>query len=124
MLTERKKNQFLSVRIDASTRKNGRRLLNNTTRPLRLLMGNIRRLHCKKTFHTISKSENITNEPDPPQYYIMSTHNMQNYVYRLQNYITIDHTPDIKLRLNNEQNYICGKHSPLFDTNIDDLFVF
>ena len=35
----------------------------------------------------------------------------------------IDHTQDIKLRINNERNYICGKPNPLFITNFDDLFV-
>ena len=34
-----------------------------------------------------------------------------------------DQTRDIKLRINNETNYICGKPTPLFITNFDDLFV-
>ena len=65
----------------------------------------------------------FTNEPDPPQYYIISTHDMQNDVYRLQNNMKIGHTRDIKLRINNERNYICGKPTTLFITNFDDLFV-
>ena len=48
---------------------------------------------------------------------------MQNDVYRLQNNMKIDHTRDIKLRINNERNCICGKPNPLFITNFDDLFV-
>ena len=35
----------------------------------------------------------------------------------------IDHTQDIKLRINNERNYTCGKPNSLFITNFDDLFV-
>ena len=48
---------------------------------------------------------------------------MQNDVYRLQNNMKIDHTRDIKLRINNERNYFCGKPNPLFIRNFDDLFV-
>ena len=65
----------------------------------------------------------FTNEPDPPQYYIISTHDMQSDVYRLQNNLKIDNTRDIKLRIKNERNFICGKPTPLFITNFDDLFV-
>ena len=32
------------------------------------------------------------------------------------------HTRDIKLRIHNERNYICGKPNPLFITKFDDLF--
>ena len=48
---------------------------------------------------------------------------MLNDVYRLQNNMKIDHTRDIKLRINNAENYNCGKPSPLLITNFDDLFV-
>ena len=48
---------------------------------------------------------------------------MQNDVYCLQNNMKIDHTRDIKLRINNERNYICGKPNPFLITNFDDLFV-
>ena len=76
-----------------------------------------------KLFTQVAKMIKFTNEPDPPQYYIISTHDMQNDVYRLQNNMKIDHTRDIKLRINNERTYICGKPTPLFITNFDDLFV-
>ena len=76
-----------------------------------------------KLFTQVAKTIKFTNEPDPPQYYIISTHDMQNDVYRLQNNMKIDQTRDIKLRINNERNYICGKPNLLFITNFDDLFV-
>ena len=49
---------------------------------------------------------------------------MQNDVYRLQNNMKIVHTRDIKLRINNERNSICGKPNPLFITNFDKFLVF
>ena len=48
---------------------------------------------------------------------------MQNDVYRLQNNMKIDHRRNIKLRINNERTYICGKPTPLYIKNFDDLFV-
>ena len=48
---------------------------------------------------------------------------MQNYIYRLQKNLKIDHMQYIKVRMKNERNYICGKPSHLFITNFDDLFV-
>ena len=77
----------------------------------------------KEVFTQVAKMIKLTNEPDPPQYYIISTHDMQNDVYRLQNNMKIEHTRDIKLRINNERNHFCEKPNPLFITNFDDLFV-
>ena len=45
-----------------------------------------------KLFTQVAKMIKFTNEPDAPQYYIISTHDMQNDVYRLQNNMKIDHT--------------------------------
>ena len=63
------------------------------------------------------------NEPEPPQYYIISTHDMQNDVYRLQNNMEKYCTQVIKLRINDKRNYIWGKPSLLFTTNFIDLIV-
>ena len=54
-----------------------------------------------KLFTQVAKMIKFTNETDPPQYYIISTHDMQNDIYRLQNDLETDHTQDIKLRINN-----------------------